>query len=374
MGLAKYFIAGLLGTALMACADDGPDAPPDDPNIPLDELCQEIAAADCARLSACGTLPAPFDLVTCPVQQEASLCSPVQAALQNAVSAGSLDYFELAARDCRAAIAALPCEVGMRHDLLAPAACRAMVSAQGEQGDACHLGFDCADGFYCDNGAACPGRCAPLKSNNQPCTFGERCEDALYCDVTAMRCLARTDLGGTCGLALSGSSCVDGTFCDQSNPATPVCARARGRNEGCNSDAECASGGLCLANRCSTGQESDACVEGYHCDPDLVCVSGACRGFGILDDACTPSGVPCAAGLTCTSTQGATRCRPDAPLGAVCGADTGCLLGRCVDGRCAEAVPDGGVCTDADACLPNRSCEAGRCVVVPRDCRYPVAN
>lgn len=361
----------LLGV-LVACGDGGATTPPEDPNIPLAELCGELAEADCARLVTCDALYAPFDEALCRREQAAVMCGPVQAALHASVVAGSLEYFELAARDCKAAVAGLSCEVGLQHDLLALPACRAMVSAAGAAGDACYLGLDCTQGLYCDHAAACPGVCAELKGNNQPCTFGERCADDLYCDLTAMRCLARTDLGGTCGLALSGSACVDNTFCDRSNPATPVCARARGRNEGCTSNAECASGGLCLSNRCATGQQGDACLEPYHCQADLLCSGGACRAPGLLDDTCNPTGTPCGPGLTCTSTLSMTQCRPQRLLGQPCDMQAVCLLGSCVAGRCEAALDDGATCSDAAQCLPGRACEGGRCVAQPRDCRYPV--
>lgn len=364
---SRLWLVGL--AAIAACGGDD-EPPPEDPNIPLEALCTELAEADCARLSACGSLRAPLDEATCVAWQASVLCGSVQAALTLAVDAGALDYFELAARDCRAAIEGLGCEVGFEHDLLAPAACAAMVSARGEEGDPCHLAFVCQEGLHCNNEAACPGTCAPLLTNNQPCGFGERCDDATYCDVTAMRCLARTDLGGTCGLALSGNSCLDGAFCDRSNPAAPVCARGRGRNEGCQSDAECAQG-RCIQNRCSEGLEGDACRQAFHCWPALDCVSGSCRAPGGLDDTCTATGVFCGPALTCTSTMGQTRCRPHLPIGAACSDETpDCLLGRCIAGRCEAALDDGTPCTDPASCLPGRTCDGGRCTAIPRDCRY----
>ncbi len=363
----RALLSGVL--ALVACGGGEPEVEPEDPNLPLDELCAAVAEADCARLLACGTYYAPFDEASCRVHQAAVLCGPVQAGLRAAVSGGSLDYFELAARDCQEAVAKLSCDIGFDYDLLAIDACRSMVSPIGTAGDACHLGFDCAAGNYCDNGAGCPGRCALLKTNNQPCTFGERCAPQLYCDLTAMRCLARTDLGGTCGLELSASACVDGTFCDRSNPATPTCARARGRNAGCTSNAECAAGGLCISNRCSAGLEEDACIEDFHCTADRLCFQGGCRLRIELDGACG-SGTPCAPGLTCTSSLAMPVCLPQGLLGAGCGPDTPCLAGACVNGTCGTALEDGGPCTQASECLPLRDCTEGRCTAVARDCRY----
>lgn len=355
--------------AFVACGGDEPEVEPEDPNLPLEGLCAAVAEADCARLSACGALYAPFDETNCRLHQAAVLCGPVQAGLSAAVAGGSLDYFQLAARDCQKAVGKLSCDIGFDYDLMSIDACLSMVSAIGTVGDTCHLGFDCAEGHYCDNVAACPGRCAELKTNNQPCTFGERCASNLYCELTAMRCLARTDLGGTCGLELAGSACVDGTFCDRSNPATPSCVRARGRNEGCTSGAECAGGALCLSNRCSAGLEEDACEQDYHCTADRLCFQGGCRLKTELGGACG-SGTPCASGLTCTSSLAMPVCQPQGLSGASCAAETPCLGGACVNGTCGTALEDGAACTQAEQCLPLRACTEGRCTAIPRDCRY----
>jgi hypothetical protein len=355
--------------ALAAGCGGEPEAPPGSAAIPLDALCQELAAADCARLAACQALYAPFDVARCEARQASELCAPMQAAFQAARAEQTLDYFELAARGCRDAVGALGCGVGLDHDLLALPACQAMVAGTGTEGDACHLSLACAPGFACD-AAQCPGLCVPLLGNNQACTFGDRCAAELYCDLTAMRCLARTDLGGTCGLELSGSACVDGAFCERSNPNAPVCVRARGRNEGCTRDAECAGGARCVRNRCSGGAEGDACVEALDCAPELACVAGSCRARQALDAACAVGGSPCLPGLTCTTTVSGDRCLAQGLPGSVCAPDgPGCFLGACQDGRCRAGQSDGGACGGAADCLPGRTCEGGRCVVVPRDCR-----
>lgn len=356
---------------LVACSgSDEPEGPPPDPNVPLGELCLEVAAADCARLEACGALYPPLDVATCEATVANFRCGPVQAGLQAAVEGGSLDYFELAARECVSAVAARGCDVGLRSALLELPACRAMVTPRGEAGTACHVGFDCAEGFACRITDMCPGSCQPLLGNNQPCTFGDRCAEGLYCDVTAMRCLASVDTGGTCALESSGNACVAGSFCDRSNPAAPVCVLGRGRNEGCQSFRECANGAACVRNLCSLGLEGDTCNSGADCTADRICAGSRCRVPLASGDACVPGDIPCDVGLACALDGETGTCVP-APLpGDDCDteADT-CFGSRCVGGECVAGAADGEPCVAETDCLPGRACEGGRCAPLGRDCR-----
>lgn len=367
--MAARRLGALAALALAACGG-GAEGPPDDPNIPLDTLCQELAAADCARLSTCGALYPPMDAAGCNARQAIVVCAPMQVAFQAAQAAQTLDYFELAARDCRDAVGKLSCDIGPDHDPLDLPECRAMVAGTGTEGDPCHLGLACADGFVCDVGAACPGRCLPLIGNNQPCTAADHCAAELYCDLMAMRCLPRAPLGAACALSLSGSSCADGAFCDRINPGNPTCTAARGRNQGCTQDAECAGGASCIRNRCSAGLDGDACLSSVDCAPGLACGNNGCRAPQGPDEACAPGGTPCLPGLTCTTTTAGDRCVAQLAAGVPCRPDgPECFLGACHDGVCRRGQADGGACGVAEECLPGRTCEGGRCTVIPADCR-----
>ena len=361
----------LLPVALLACACSSPEPMPppvESPGIALERLCAELAEADCERLAACGAFYAPFDADLCRQRQAELLCAPTAAALEAAVEAGGLTYFELAARACRSEVEALPCEVGFDHDLLALPACRAMVSPGAAAGEVCHLALACAEGAFCDGAMACPGRCRAFKGNNEPCSGNEPCTEELYCNLTGRRCFARVDLGGACEPSIAGNPCRDGGYCDASQPGQATCRPVRGRGQGCQSSFECIVGARCVANRCSAGVENDTCATSADCVPGLACAQGRCRAPLATDAACAAGGVPCATGLTCTSTRGMELCRPAGLFGELCDADRPCFLGRCAEGTCAPSAADGEACgADAD-CLPGRTCADSRCTVRPRPC------
>lgn len=356
-----------LAIALLLTACDGGDdeLPPDDQPIPIDELCREIAAKDCARLEACGTIPVPLDRASCEVRQRYVACGPIVLAMRASVSAGSLAYFDLAARDCRSAIGRLPCDTGVDYDLLAIPECRDVVMSMAVEGSACHLPLACGDAFYCA-GASCPGECRAFRTSNQTCAAGQRCGPDLFCSVTGMRCRSRVALGAACELSLDNNPCVEGGFCDMSQPGVFSCVPVRGRGQGCNSSFECIAGARCVRNRCSAGLEGDVCADEAPCAPGLACASGTCAIPLALDATCTTDGVPCREGLTCTSSVGRVACHRLPVAGEAC--DGTCYLGSCEGNTCAAAVLPDEACSAPNACLPGYGCRMSTCQVDPIDC------
>jgi hypothetical protein len=352
---------------LAGCPEEAPPTPPDEQPIPLDALCAEVAKADCARLEACGALYRPFDLNLCQLRQSQILCAPAAAALRGAVGSGSLTYFELAARECRDAVADLPCSVGLQHGLLELPECRGMVQGMGGEGAECHLGLACAEGFYCSARDGCPGRCLAYKQNNETCRAGDLCAPDLFCSVTGMRCRARVDLGGACELTLDNNPCRDGGWCESSNPASTRCVPVRGRGQGCNSTFECIVGARCIDNRCSAGEEGDVCNEGGDCRLGLACHMGACVEPLALSTPCATATPPCAEGLVCTSSAGIEACHPQPVAGNRCGA-AGCYLSRCQGGTCIPHVLPQERCATGDECFPGHACEDDLCRVEPIAC------
>ncbi len=349
---------------LAACSGggDGDDTPPQTSGIALDALCAELAEADCDRAQACDLLAGTFDHDACVRRQQANWCTPTVAAIDAAVDDGVVTYFELAARECRQAITARSCAFGFDYDLLALPECRAMLEAAGTEGDACPFDAACADGFWCDASAACPGTCRPFLSNNANCTFGDRCADGLFCGVTSQRCLAQVALDSVCELSISGNSCRPGGFCDTSSPGEPVCRPVRGRGEGCQSDFECLIGATCIRNRCSAGEDGDNCQDGADCDFGLVCGGMQCTAPREADAPCSAA-VPCRVGYRCIEGS----CTAEKLAGEACIGDDECLLGRCEDDLCVEAFDDGVTCTMSRECLPERTCE-DVCTAIPLAC------
>jgi hypothetical protein len=351
----KQVVAALL-FLVIACGDDPPvETPPT--GIPLGDLAAELAEADCARLDACNKLPAPLDREGCVERQANLLYGPLAQAIEAASEAGTLSYFELAAKDCRARVSELSCEIGVAHDLLAEPACAAMLTARGAAGAACTIAQVCPAGMFC-GGTSCPGTCTAYKTNNEACDFGQPCGEGLYCDLLGRRCLAVAAANQACALSIGGNSCATGTFCDQANPAAPVCHPVRGRGQGCGDDTECIAGARCVLARCSAGLAGDGCETRADCSSGLHCTNRVCAAPIALDAACTTAGTPCVEGAGCDA---AMKCVALPTTGQPC-AELGCWLSRCTAGTCVAASLDGEACTTAQDCLPDRSCQALACV------------
>lgn len=347
------FAFGVVASLGVACG--GSDPPVEPTGILLEALAAELAAADCARLSSCNALPAPLSSATCQARQADLFYAPVVRRIETGVEAGSLSYFELAAKDCREAIGKLACTSGLDHPVLELPACAGMIRGLGAVGAPCPVPTACADGHYC-GGEACPGTCRAYLSNNQACAGGERCGAGLYCDLVGRRCLAVSANGQPCGLSMGGNACATGSYCDQTNPASPVCRPVRGRGQGCGTDDECIVGARCISARCSEGAVGDGCERAADCDPELRCAAGRCAAPIAVGSACMATGAPCVPGASCTD----GTCAELPESGEVC-PNNECFLGRCVAGTCLAAEPDGAGCSAADECLPGRSCESQRC-------------
>lgn len=367
---ARVWISVMMGF-VGACASDPPAPPPEPETISLANLCGELAEADCDRLARCEKLAPPFEGAGCLLRQGLVRCGPFASALSSAAAAGELVFLELAAKACRDAIAALDCTVGANVDYLSLPECRAVVAGNVAEGGACSLPGSCASGLYCSSsGGQCPGRCEPRGGNNAPCSFDAPCEEGLFCATPVMRCHARVAIGAPCEVSIGGNACVEGAFCDASQPGQPLCVVARGRNNGCTNDYECAAGLSCRSNLCSGGLAGDTCVVDGDCTGELACASGRCVRALAANEPCeSPRIAPCALGLACTSTIGATLCIPQLAQGAACSpVSAPCWLGRCLEGVCAPAAQDGGPCALGGECLPDRFCSNAQCTLGVPSC------
>ncbi|MBL8915371.1 MAG: carboxypeptidase regulatory-like domain-containing protein [Archangium sp.] len=143
----------------------------------------------------------------------------------------------------------------------------------------------------------------------------------------------------------------------------------------CTIDNECASGRLCINNRCI------GCSVNVQCRPGYSCQAGDCVRDCMNNDEC-PSGLACIAGacvgcitssdcrdsaLICNSQQRCAQCtsRTECPVGKAC-LPTGC--GDCMnDLDCgAGAICEQGVCTAGNChgntdCAPNEACVGRMC-------------
>ncbi len=227
----------------------------------------------------------------------------------------------------------------------------------------CAPGMLCPDGVtVCNNRGSCNNRCAS-DADCADSELGPRCDTA---SGACASCLTRADCPGTlrycnraanrCDVGCGGDADCAGQSsfgrpterCDNA-PAAPSCVQ-------CVTDAHCAAGQRCAANRCVAG-----CTATSVCPTGTTCCGGGCvdtrtslSNCGACGRACpapTGSSATCVAGVcgigACLA--GRADCDRDATNG--CEADTATGVSSC--GACGTVCP-----TRANA---TATCAAGAC-------------
>jgi hypothetical protein len=206
-------------------------------------------------------------------------------------------------------------------------------------GAACTTDTQCTPNAYCNEGAACPGVCAPrqtlggscdapcleeLVCSNQvcaeplqagdPCTVVDQCADELACnaDATGMGVCATATPPQVVGIgqACDGNNvvCVKNALCEYDLPSTPMCVAA--------------------------GTVGATCSGDYDCETSLVC------------DATS------------------VTCQTPVPLGGACTDTSQCGINGCEGGSCVKQQAPGGPCATAEGCILGE-CEGGVCSAPP---------
>jgi len=356
-----------LGFLALACSEPEPTmmepAPPLPTEVSLDDFCVVAAKAECERLDRCDRLYEPWSLETCESWQLDSKCSALADQYRKIQNLGHIMYDASAAASCRDEISDGACTDGFDRDLWSVPACQNVVTGLSQEGAECTLQQACAEGLSCDaSEQVCPGICRLLRGNNDGCGGDDFCEPGLFCALTARVCRVAVALGAPCELSSQGNSCTEGSFCDASSPTGSVCALARGRNTGCTSPYQCASGLRCINSLCSGGKTGDTCVRDSNCDQGLRCApNGRCAVPVSEGGTCNVEDLPCVAGLACVTEEMAGTCVKRPVLGEECSEMKPCLLGRCLDSACTAAASDGASCMSDEDCLPGRDCNDGLC-------------
>jgi hypothetical protein len=371
--------------------DAGPLLPPPPADDPWDDVATSVSAdiaalvgAMCDRLLAC-------KVQTLAGDREACVTALVGLDLGCAKGLETATLTDLAA--CTGALASADCEALAANgpDIVeeCDTALDALDAALGlaAEGEACGSTISCGRDLSCTaSGDAC-GMCmlaAALPGVGADCPEGE-CALGAFCAYDTSKCTALLDNGGTC----DGDEQCTSNFCD----ADGKCGKPN-KGDACEAGDTCGDLFVCVNGKCGDGgQEGDACSLEAPCTGFLVCTADKCAqpvqcGQGAEGDPCvyftlcgqglycdTASslctkpvaeaeecdwlfGIPCADGLTCTSseTEGdPDTCQADPSLpGAACTGGESCASGRCV----------GGVCSAGDtgeSCFEDRDCASGAC-------------
>ncbi len=193
---------------------------------------------------------------------------------------------------------------------------------------------------YCGVLATAPGA-GDLASQIDHCASVAR---SANCDngAIALECVIRGTLadGAACG---NGAQCAGGR-CDTSG-ATPSTT----------TEVLC---GKC-ASYLAVGSD---CSNGGACDPSTTqCTQGKCAAFVAQGQSCASA--PCTPGLLCDGAT--TTCVPYPQKGQAC--TTACAYpSRCLQGTCADPVPENGACTSSSECATNLTCTNQKCVATTK--------
>jgi hypothetical protein len=361
---------GLLIAAAWALLVPACDSSADHGPVPIDDVLDQVMAADCALL------------VRCHVFSDASLCSlyfgPSQTGINgldaavNAAKAGKIQYDPVAARGCLDALYAVSCGDFDRAAAAAPEACRKTFTGGAlPDGARCIADAECVAGSWCAptslGGNGCDGTCTPggtlcnddtqcsggqvcdteqgtafsrgmcgppvpPGALNQPCGTNRRCQDGLFCSDAGRICVAPLAAGQPCSLMGITGGCADGLVCvfaDDDRSAS--CMRPADKGGSCQVRGQC--GGL---------------LSTITCDPTThVCVdlpsSGPCVGTRL---SCNPLS------SYCDVSGGTPTCKPYLAVGAPCTVTSAACglpgVATCVP---SDATPLGGTCTAAIAPL-----------------------
>jgi hypothetical protein len=288
--------------------------------------------------------------------------------------------------------------------------------------DECQTGY-CVDGICCSSACAATCMACNLPSSLGDCAFvpaGRKPNDPLTCAATTPATCGQDgtcDGRGGCRVYVAGTECRPGHCdgdqvrdiltcdgngqCSQSisrtcppyscDPATNRCATS------CTTNAQCAAGQECLAQRCGLSANGAVCRDGADCASgfcvDGVCCNVACSGpcvscdqtgvvgrcaylaAGLSDPACAAAD-PSSCGRTglcdgfgsCTLYPEDTICRPSSCSGLVENTPHTCDgMGTCRESELVDCAPflcTGGACAtscdprQSDACEPGHACVA----------------
>jgi hypothetical protein len=229
-------------------------------------------------------------------------------------------------------------------------------------------GESCTDGSECASGICLDGQCADPCAGEEDCPAGYTCQSSMVPTdsgtVTLDVCVPE---GAPC---LNDSDCAGNDVCvvDRSADLVLSCGDSVGQagvGETCTDDSDCANN-LCLGGTCSAPCEApnDCGDAGSTCDSTTVATG---NGDAELN-ACVPrtegtclSDADCAGGQRCVAQKTATdlifTCGSGnsggGETGATCTTDTDCAQNLCDSGTCVGPCQSTGDCSAAD----NFACE-----------------
>ena len=196
--------------------------------IALADFPAHLAAAQCARVFRCCTVPQIQALYGMNVTTQSACTAELGALGQALISsvteaqdAGRIRYDGAAAATCFQKLGGAACTATSNDQSVVPE-CDAYIVPLVATGATCGSDEDCQTGF-CDRPlTSTNGKCAVVPSKGMPCT--SRCVAGATCDTVAGMCVDPKADGAFCFV---DEDCVSG-FCDNPNITGGTCAPSPG--------------------------------------------------------------------------------------------------------------------------------------------------
>lgn len=361
--------AGAAGGGVTSGSGGGSASTPDG-GLAFRLACPTLNSKRCELLRSCGLIDDTSEAFRdCQAWLNATWCGPTKWSAR--VDANTLRYDSLKAQACANDWAARACPDWATE----PSSCQRIVSPSVPLGGRCYGGLqECSDGVC--RGGACPRTCQVRGSAGDVCTATSDCQPTLFCrpgtgSTTASQCAAYSGDSMPCGtgqLCAPGLTCALGT-CHRLPAAEQSCFQGR-----CDETAFClagSDGGSCESRR----DAGEGCTDDTQCQPSLVCETGtqSCVPSVVANvgGPCTPRQT-CPTGSTCLVDQGQSQgiCSAPKRLDEACSSAADCqshLTCTTTDGgsRCATRRPNGSACVTSRDCLALSVCSGGTCQAQP---------
>jgi hypothetical protein len=233
----------------------------------------------------------------------------------------------------------------------------------------CNTDGDCDGNHYCMGGA-----CLLRQGQGGPCGADDQCVGggtSLFC--TDGRCCTSSPAAcNGCKMCNSSGTCVN-VAAGQDPHSTCTANLAACQNANCDGNGGCndANGTVCVAQACSSGQQTVSTCQGGSCTAaaPVTCAPYICSGNACLTS-CGGSDANCVGGYYCAG----NTCTLKKGLGSGCSAGNQCGSNNCVDGVCCSSSSCGqclncaagsGMCTavvtNGDDLTPNTCTGASTC-------------
>ena len=236
------------------------------------------------------------------------------------------------------------------------------LGGEGELGDACTEGADCASGFC----------------NEEVCS---ECEGNGDCEGSSI-CVEDTELGyfvceEEAELAALGEACTEGVDCESGFCNEEVCSECE-NNEDCAGANECVEdtdlgyfvcqgGAAALGEACTEGADCESgfcneevcseCEFGDDCDGTQECVEDADLGYYVCEGVLAGLGETCTEGADCESGFCNENVCSECEVNEDCGGANECVE----DADLGYYVCEGGTAALGDACTEGADCASGYC-------------